>query len=56
MRRTAAPAIEEYEKRVTDRTKMVLLTNPNNPTGVCYTRKELEDLAAFCVKHDWYVW
>lgn len=44
--------IEEYEKRVTDRTKMVLLTNPNNPTGVCYTRKELEDLAAFCVKHD----
>ena len=44
--------IEEYEKRVTDRTKMVLLTNPNNPTGVTYTRKELEELAAFCVKHD----
>ncbi len=44
--------IEEYEKRVTDKTKMVLLTNPNNPTGVSYTREELEQLAAFCVKHD----
>jgi len=44
--------IEEYEKRLTDKTKMVLLTNPNNPTGVCYTRKELEELAAFCVKYD----
>lgn len=44
--------IEEYEKRVTSRTKMVLLTNPNNPTGVTYTRKELEELSAFCVAHD----
>ena len=44
--------IAEYEKRVTDKTKMVLLTNPNNPTGTCYTREELEQLAAFCVKHD----
>ena len=29
--------IEEYEKRVTSKTKMVLLTNPNNPTGTVYT-------------------
>ena len=44
--------IQEYEKRVTSKTKMVLLTNPNNPTGTVYTRKELEELAAFCVEHD----
>lgn len=44
--------IEEYEKRLTDRTKMVLLTNPNNPTGVTYTREELELLAAFCIRND----
>lgn len=44
--------IGEYEKRVTDKTKMVLLTNPNNPTGTCYTREELTQLAQFCVKHD----
>lgn len=44
--------MDEYEKRVTDKTKMVLLSNPNNPTGVSYTRKELEALAEFCVRHD----
>lgn len=44
--------IEEYEKRLTDKTKMVLLTNPNNPTCVSYTKEELEQLAEFCVKHD----
>lgn len=44
--------IDEYEKRITDRSKMILLTNPNNPTGVCYTKQELEALAALCIKHD----
>ena len=44
--------IDEYEKRLTDKTKMVLLTNPNNPTCVCYTREELEQLAEFIIKHD----
>lgn len=44
--------IEEYEKRLTDKTKMVLLTNPNNPTCVCYTREELEQLAQFCIKNN----
>lgn len=31
---------------------MVLLTNPNNPTCVCYTREELEQLAQFCIKNN----
>lgn len=44
--------IEEYEKRITDKSKMIILTNPNNPTGVCYTRKELEELADLCIRHD----
>lgn len=44
--------IEEYEKRVTEKTKMLLLTNPNNPTGVCYTRAELEQLAELCIRHN----
>ena len=43
---------EEYEKRITDRTKAVLLSNPNNPTGVCYTREELLGIAELCVKYD----
>lgn len=44
--------IEEYEKRLTPKTKMVLISSPNNPTGTAYTRQELEKLAAFIVKND----
>lgn len=44
--------IEEYEKRLTPKTKMVLLSSPNNPTGTAFTRKELEELSAFIVKND----
>ncbi|MCH4014591.1 MAG: pyridoxal phosphate-dependent aminotransferase [Solobacterium sp.] len=44
--------IEEFEKRVTDKTKLVVLTNPNNPTAVTYTRSELKKLAAFIIQHD----
>lgn len=44
--------IEELEKRLTPKTKMVLLTHPNNPTTVVYRRDNLEQLAEFIVKHD----
>ena len=44
--------MEEFERRVTEKTKMLLLTNPNNPTCVSYTRVEMEQLAAFCCAHD----
>ncbi len=44
--------IEEFEKRVTDRTKMIVLTNPNNPTTAVYRREKLEQLAEFAIKHD----
>ncbi len=44
--------MEELEQRVSERTKMLLLTNPNNPTCVVYTRRELEQLAEFCVRND----
>lgn len=44
--------IEAFEAKVTDRTKMVLLTNPNNPTGTVHSEKELLELAEFIVRHD----
>ena len=44
--------IEEFEKRITDKTKMLLLTNPGNPTGVSFTREELTQLAGLCIKHN----
>ncbi len=44
--------IEELEKRVSKKTKMVVLTHPNNPTTVVYRRKNLEKLAEFIVDND----
>lgn len=44
--------IEEFEKRVTNKTKMVILTHPNNPTTTVFNRKSLEDLREFIIKHD----
>ena len=44
--------IEEFEKRVTPKTKMIVLTNPNNPTTTVLRRESLEKLAEFAIKHD----
>lgn len=40
------------EEKVTERTRMVILTHPNNPTTVVYDRQSLEELADFCIRHD----
>jgi len=45
------PPIEVWEKARTERTRVVLLCNPNNPTGTVYTREELESVARFCRKN-----
>src|SRR5688572_16149806 len=42
------PPREEWEKLVTPRTRMVILCNPNNPTGTVYTPDELAMVASFC--------
>ena len=44
--------IEEFESRLTPKTKMVVLTNPNNPTTVSYRRRNMEQLADFIVRND----
>lgn len=43
---------EELERLVTKRTKMVVLTHPNNPTATVYNRHSLEGLARFVIRHD----
>jgi len=48
----ALPAISEFEKVITKRTKAILICNPNNPTGYLYTRAELEALREIVLKHD----
>ena len=44
--------ISAFEEKLSDKTKMVLLTHPNNPTTTVYDRKSLEDLADFIIRHD----
>lgn len=46
---------EQLEAAITDRTKMFMLNSPSNPTGMVYTKEELEALAAVCEKHGIYV-
>jgi len=38
-------SISEIEKRITKKTRLILLNSPNNPCGGMYTRKEMQDLA-----------
>jgi aspartate/methionine/tyrosine aminotransferase len=44
--------VEEFEKRLTGRTKMVLLTHPNNPTGTVFRRENLTALCDFIIRED----
>ena len=45
----------QLEAAITPKTKALLINNPSNPTGMLYTKAELEALAAVCVKHDLYI-
>jgi aspartate aminotransferase len=51
----ALPPITEFEKVITKRTKAIIISNPNNPTGTLYTQQELEDLKTICLKNDLYL-
>ncbi|MDF2570809.1 MAG: aspartate aminotransferase [Sporomusa sp.] len=44
--------IQELERKITDRTKMLVLISPNNPTGSVLSKEELEQIAAIAIKHD----
>lgn len=46
---------EQLEQMVDESTKLMIFVSPHNPTTRVWTRAELEQLAAFCVKHDLYL-
>lgn len=46
---------EQLKKAITPYTKILILCNPSNPTGSCYTRKELEEIADIVLQHKFYV-
>ena len=48
----ALPAISEFEKLITPKTKAILICNPGNPTGYLYTKEEIDQLAEIVKKHN----
>jgi aspartate aminotransferase len=48
----ALPPIADFEKKITPRTKAILICNPGNPTGYLYTNAELEALRLLVTKHN----
>ncbi|NBC82108.1 MAG: aminotransferase class I/II-fold pyridoxal phosphate-dependent enzyme [Bacteroidetes bacterium] len=51
----ALPSIEAFESKITNRTKAIIICNPNNPTGYLYSREELEQIRHLVKKHDLYL-
>ena len=49
------PRIEDFRSRITDKTKMIVINTPNNPTGAVYGAESLEELARLAEEKDLYV-
>lgn len=48
----ALPPIMEIKKRITPKTKGIIICNPNNPTGYLYSKRELLQLSEIVKEHD----
>ncbi len=48
----ALPRIEEFEKLINERTKAILICNPNNPTGYLYTKEEMSQIRDLVKKYN----
>ena len=48
----ALPPQNEIERKISDRTRAILLCNPNNPTGTLYSRDDLQFLFDLCEEHN----
>lgn len=48
----ALPPVEEFEKKITPKTKAIVICNPGNPTGYLYSQAELEKLRDIVKKYD----
>lgn len=47
--------VEDLEKVVTDKTKIIFITNPSNPSGGVYTKEELVPVVEYCVQKGIYI-
>lgn len=48
----ALPKVEKFEELINDRTRAILICNPNNPTGYLYTRREMNQIRDLVRKYD----
>ncbi|MFA7324676.1 MAG: aminotransferase class I/II-fold pyridoxal phosphate-dependent enzyme, partial [Candidatus Nanopelagicales bacterium] len=46
------PNLERLAEAITSRTRVILLNSPHNPTGMVFTREELQVVADLAIKHD----
>ena len=51
----ALPPVSEFEKKITDKTKAILICNPSNPTGALYSDDELNKLREIALKNDLFI-
>ena len=51
----ALPSVSDFEKLITEKTKAIMICNPNNPTGYLYSRDELEALRQLALKYELYL-
>ncbi len=49
------PKVEKFEELINDRTRAILICNPNNPTGYLYTRREMKQIRDLVKKYDLYL-
>ncbi len=49
------PSLSEFKKKITTRTKCIILNNPHNPTGCVYSRDLLEAIGNLACEHDLYI-
>ncbi|MDO4949656.1 MAG: pyridoxal phosphate-dependent aminotransferase, partial [Bacteroidales bacterium] len=49
------PPVEKFEEHITDKTRAILICNPNNPTGYLYTKKEMRQIRDLVRKYNLYL-
>ena len=49
------PKVERFEELINERTKAIMICNPNNPTGYLYTRREMNQISDLVKKYDLYL-
>ena len=51
----ALPRVEKFEELINEKTRAIMICNPNNPTGYLYTRREMNQIRDLVRKYDLYL-